>query len=140
MSKSILKRSEAQRGELPRHALQQQIVELEKQRDELQAGFIAEREACANMLNLTRSDVQLMAGEMTAQEWRTMEAVLKALQSQMKGDKIIALSTAKIEKQRDALIAAGQALVDRWDTPNWKDAPHTGEFIARLRDAIEWKK
>ena len=42
----------------------------------------------------------------------------------------------ELEKQREELLAAGQALVDRWDTPNWKDAPHTGEFIARLRAAI----
>lgn len=36
----------------------------------------------------------------------------------------------------DELRSAAQALVDRWDTPNWKDAPHTGEYIARLRKAL----
>jgi hypothetical protein len=41
------------------------------------------------------------------------------------------------EHQRDELIAAGKALVERWDSPNWKDQEHTGVFIARLRDAIE---
>ena len=49
------------------------------------AGAI-EREACANTLNLTRSDALLMAGEMTAQEWRTVAAVLKALQSRMRSN------------------------------------------------------
>lgn len=34
------------------------------------------------------------------------------------------------------LVAAGRAVVDRWDSPLWKDLPHTGEFIAKLRDAI----
>ena len=48
--------------------------------------ILAEREACTNALNLSRSDVQLMAGEMTAQEWRTVSAVLKALQSRMRSD------------------------------------------------------
>jgi len=43
------------------------------------------REECARMLNLTRSEAQLMAGEMTAQEWRTVAAVLKALQARMRG-------------------------------------------------------
>ena len=43
-----------------------------------------ERERCANILNLSRSDALLMAGEMTAQEWRTVAAVLKALQSRMR--------------------------------------------------------
>lgn len=32
--------------------------------------------------------------------------------------------------------AAAQALVDRWDTPAWKDAEHTGAFIQRLREAL----
>lgn len=34
------------------------------------------------------------------------------------------------------LHAAAQALVDRWDTPKWKDADHTGAFIQRLREAL----
>lgn len=44
----------------------------------------AGRAACANMLNLSRSDALLMAGEMTAQEWRTLSAVLVALQQRMR--------------------------------------------------------
>lgn len=43
-------------------------------------------------------------------------------------------------ERKDAAIAelvqAGRAVVDRWDSPLWKDLPHTGEFIARLRAAI----
>ena len=35
-----------------------------------------------------------------------------------------------------ALAEAAQAVVDRWDSPLWKDVPHTGEFIGRLRDAL----
>jgi len=34
------------------------------------------------------------------------------------------------------LRTAAQAVVDRWDTPLWKDVPHTGEYIARLRRAL----
>ena len=34
------------------------------------------------------------------------------------------------------LHAAAQALVDRWDTPRWKDVEHTGAFIQRLREAL----
>jgi hypothetical protein len=34
------------------------------------------------------------------------------------------------------LHKAAQALVDRWDTPLWKDAPHTGVFIDALRAAL----
>jgi len=34
------------------------------------------------------------------------------------------------------LRKAAQALVDRWDTPAWKDAPHTGQYIDALRAAL----
>jgi hypothetical protein len=39
-------------------------------------------------------------------------------------------------RQRDELLATGQAVVDRWDSPLWKDQPHTAEFINALRQAI----
>lgn len=45
-----------------------------------QAGAAEEREVCASALNISRSEASLMAGEMTAQEWRTVAAILKALQ------------------------------------------------------------
>ena len=34
------------------------------------------------------------------------------------------------------LITAAQAVVDRWDTPLWKDVPATAEYIGRLRAAL----
>lgn len=34
------------------------------------------------------------------------------------------------------LLAAAIAVVDRWDSPLWKDQPATGEYIARIRKAI----
>lgn len=34
------------------------------------------------------------------------------------------------------LAQAAQAVVDRWDTPLWKDVPATAEYIARLRAAL----
>lgn len=34
------------------------------------------------------------------------------------------------------LVRTGRAVVARWDSPSWKDLPHTGEFIAALREAI----
>lgn len=36
----------------------------------------------------------------------------------------------------DALRTAAQAVVDRWDTPLWKDAPATAEYIGMLRAAL----
>ncbi len=36
----------------------------------------------------------------------------------------------------DALASAAQAVIDRWETPLWKDAEPTGAVIYRLRDAL----
>lgn len=41
-----------------------------------------------------------------------------------------------IRDQLDRLVAAAKALVERWDTPFWKDTAHTGKFIRRLEDAL----
>ena len=46
-----------------------------------------ERKRCAKLLDISRSEACLLAGEMTAQEWRTVAAVLAALTSRMlRGD------------------------------------------------------
>jgi hypothetical protein len=36
----------------------------------------------------------------------------------------------------DAVIRAASDVVERWETPLWKDAPATATFIHRLRDAL----
>jgi hypothetical protein len=46
-----------------------------------------EREACAQLLNLSRADATLAAGEMSAQEWRTVSAVLTMLQRRIRAGK-----------------------------------------------------
>ena len=35
------------------------------------------------------------------------------------------------------LREAAQAVIDRWDTPLWKDVPSTAEFIHALKAALE---
>ena len=35
------------------------------------------------------------------------------------------------------LLSAAKNVIERWDSPLWKDLPHTGEAINRLRKAIE---
>ncbi len=35
------------------------------------------------------------------------------------------------------LIAAAEAVIDRWNTPLWKDAEPTAAVIYRMRDALE---
>jgi hypothetical protein len=49
-----------------------------------------------------------------------------------------------VEQERDALrarnellVEVAQAVVDRWDTPLWKDVPATAEFINDLRAVLQ---
>lgn len=47
------------------------------------------------------------------------------------------LSDNRILTERcDELATAAQAVIDRWDTPLWKDVPATAEFINALRAAV----
>jgi hypothetical protein len=51
----------------------------------------------------------------------------------------LALAESEARESRDRLSdlrAAAQAVVDRWDTPLWKNAPSTGEYINALRAAL----
>ena len=34
------------------------------------------------------------------------------------------------------LRSRAQEVIDRWETPLWKDAPSTAEFIYKMRDAL----
>ena len=43
----------------------------------------------------------------------------------------------QLTTERDKLKKAAQAVVDRWDSPNWKDQPHTGNYISDLREALK---
>lgn len=44
---------------------------------------------------------------------------------------------AQLSGNSGELHAASAAVVARWDSPKWKDEPHTAVFIDRLRKAIE---
>lgn len=35
------------------------------------------------------------------------------------------------------LQKAAQAMIDRWDSPAWKDQPHTAEYVNELRKALD---
>lgn len=43
----------------------------------------AERERCAMKLRVTRADVSVAAGDLSAQEWRTCSAVLRWMQARI---------------------------------------------------------
>ncbi|MBK6616391.1 hypothetical protein [Ottowia sp.] len=51
----------------------------------------SEREACAQLLEVSNAALKLMAGEMTAQELRTTQAVLKGKAAAIRGRERLAL-------------------------------------------------
>jgi hypothetical protein len=107
--------------------------ELERERDEWKAKYIQQNKAlgCEMMdpsgtiwdfaSGLQRENVQLkreVAGWMAAaKQWRE--------------------NAIKLTEQRDRLAEAALAVVDRWETPFWKQVEHTGVYIAALRKAVE---
>lgn len=55
------------------------------------------------------------------------------------GDQMRDYARAAVAVEREKLAAlreAAQAVVDRWDTPVWKDVPATAVYINALRAAL----
>lgn len=48
-----------------------------------------------------------------------------------------------VVRERDRRIAEleakAKAVIERWDSPNWKDTKHTADYINELRKALEQK-
>ena len=49
-------------------------------------------------------------------------------------------ANARLIAAAPELLEAAEGIVSRWDSPLWKDQPHTGIFIDRLRAAINKAK
>ena len=45
---------------------------------------------------------------------------------------ILRAENTRLREQRDRLVGVSQAVVDRWHTPLWKDAPATAGYINAL--------
>ena len=46
------------------------------------------------------------------------------------------LAALRAQPDHSELVTAARAVVERWETPLWKDAPATAGYINRLRDAL----
>jgi hypothetical protein len=76
-------------------------------------------------------------------EWRTLNGwggTPEKINDFIKGQQSRIYAAQEAEEQRDKLAEAAQAVVDRWETPFWKQVEHTGVFIAALRKAVEQVK
>lgn len=62
----------------------------------------------------------------------------KALQEQLDAAIMLGkMQERRHERDLEELIAAAKAVIDRWETPFWKEAAHTGLYIVALRKAVE---
>ena len=62
-------------------------------------------------------------------------------------DVVLVSFAEQLERERDELraglltmISAANAVVERWETPLWKDSKPTATFIHGLRDAVDKMK
>jgi hypothetical protein len=71
-------------------------------------------------------------------EWKQQhENLLSVRESDLQ---VITSLRQQLTKPADeVLIEAAKAVVERWETPLWKDAPATAGYIYRLRDALNAK-
>ena len=81
---------------------------------------------------LTINTLGQMADELRAEIARLQDLLKDALANV---NEITDVKNAEIERLR----TAAQAVVDRWGTPLWKDAPATAIYINTLRNALEAK-
>ena len=49
---------------------------------------------------------------------------------------MLSFDAGKKKSKPDALIVAANAVIERWDSPLWKDIPATAIYINALRDAV----
>lgn len=51
-------------------------------------------------------------------------------------NELICIELRRLADENERLRTAAKAVIDRWETPLWKDAPATAGFIYALRDAM----
>ena len=112
-------------------ALQSQaerINELETEAEQLRKGHFDTSEANAAL----RSKLKGMQAEIDE-----LRAELSLVNVDLEITKLGAAKTMQeFMRENRKLREAAQAVIDRWDTPHWKDVPATAEYIGRLRAAL----
>ena len=80
---------------------------------EVRAMLAAERERCAMKLQVTRSDVQLAAGEISNEEWHMCAAILRWMQSRIHGSNVRVNGELPHRSKEGQRNHAGSAPFDR---------------------------
>jgi len=93
-------------------------------------------EACNATDCAPDNDKVLYYMERKPQAWDNLRAALSQGKDVLISANYAQVSSSATPKEGEELVRAAQAVVDRWDTPLWKDVPHTGEFIGKLREAL----
>jgi hypothetical protein len=78
-----------------------------------------------------------------ARDWQQIKQQMALeLAGSAEGDQALADSKkfGALADEIESLRRAAQAVVDRWDSPLWKDQPHTGNYISDLREALKETK
>ena len=114
---------------------------LERERDELKeqldAVLKAHDERCMEV-----EDAKRALGAITFEGIRMASMRVKDERDSLQEQLDAAIMLGKMQERRherdlEELIAAAKAVIDRWETPFWKEAAHTGAYIAALRKAVE---
>lgn len=104
------------------------INELEAEAEQLRKGHFDTSEANAAL----RSKFKGMQSEIDE-----LSAELSLVNVDLEITKLGAAKTMQeFMRENRKLREAAQAVIDRWDTPHWKDVPATAEYIGRLRAAL----
>ena len=110
---------------------------------ELEAALEREKEAMFAALSLI-ADIRKAAGDPMGKLMQSelVELIARQREECDKAKEVEESDFESMEMYRrardraDRITAAARAVVDRWETPLWKDAPATAGFIYALRDAI----
>lgn len=110
----------------------ERIKELEMEAEQLRKGHFDTSEANAAL----RSKLKGMQAEIDE-----LRAELSLVNVDLEITKLGAAKTMQeFMRENRKLREAAQAVIDRWDTPLWKDVPATAEYIGRLRAALGEKQ
>jgi hypothetical protein len=91
---------------------------------------------CAASSTKTREQYESQIADLVAMNDRLRTSLIKALETLAEISVGRKIDMQSRDREIEELREASQAVVDRWETPLWKDAPSTAGFIHRLRTLL----